>query len=519
MCQLIAGFETQVVPSLLIFDSSGRMIASSDNVRYPVLTEDATDRCLVNSIHTIETDTVVNYLQNSFPTWDGIQWNSDGSPFVFDNSDSHIMIGNYVRGQGDLNWIIAAYVPFAAFNSRLLNAHFVQVPLASLAVLFVAMMFSIVITRAIGRPLKKIAEEMLRVADLNLNDDDEINFKPQPASHREPKFWKRWYRTVIDHEFDFIAFNELKELQYLNSAMIAMKSGLKSFSKYVPLDIVTLLMRMKREAVLGVDDVELTVFFSDIVNFTSVSEQVTPAQLVDIMSEYLSEMSNIILQNQGIVDKYIGDAVMAFWNAPLPLKDHATVACSVALKSQTKLAELRRKWMLKGYPEIKARIGLNTGNALVGNLGSTTRLNYTCLGDNVNLASRLEGANKVYGTSILISDGTQSRMNPEYFVTRPIDIVAVKGKTKATKIYELIGFRKLTSQSDINYIKLYETSFNQMCEGKFMEASSGFRSFLTVAGNAQDVTTLRHLRLCQEMITRAPSSRIGWTYCTILEEK
>jgi adenylate cyclase len=234
-------------------------------------------------------------------------------------------------------------------------------------------------------------------------------------------------------------------------------------------------------------------------------------------------MSEIILQNQGIVDKYIGDAIMAFWNArkdfsvtiAISVKDHATVACSVALKQKQKLMFLRKRWKEMGYPDVDIRIGINTGNALVGNLGSTFRLSYTCLGDTVNLASRLESLGKRYGVGIIISQYTFESIHKEYFITRPLDVVRVKGKVKSVKIYELIGFKKLMQQDDIFCFSLYDRAFESFYNGNYIIAQKGFQIFLKSHPN--DKAAKYFLELCAKYITEPPPS--GWKYVVILDEK
>lgn len=294
-----------------------------------------------------------------------------------------------------------------------------------------------------------------------------------------------------DNEYSF----ELKEIRLLNKAMDSMTSGLKSFSKYVPLDVVSLLVKMKREAILGVDEMCLTIFFSDIANFTTIAESMSPKLLVGIMSEYLNEMSNIILESGGVVDKYIGDAVMAFWNAPLYVKDHASIACSVALRSQQRLAFLREQWIRQGLPAIFARMGLNTGQAFVGNLGSPTRLNYTCLGDAVNLASRLEGLNKRYKTNIIISDAVHDSVQNK-FVMRPLDHVAVKGKTVSRKCYELLCSVANADESLIRMVEIYTDAFESYCCGEFDYAAELFTKFLDIYPG--DVPAKQHLENCKK---------------------
>jgi adenylate cyclase len=206
------------------------------------------------------------------------------------------------------------------------------------------------------------------------------------------------------------------------------------FGKYVSPDVVAQMMDNPPE--LGGVDRELTVFFSDIRGFTSLSETLTPQELVKHLNEYLSAMTDIILETGGTLDKYVGDEVMCFWGAPLEVKDHAARACRCALMQKAKLNELNALWP----PEkrLNIGIGLNTGIMTVGNMGSAGRMNYTLMGDNVNLGARLEGTNKVYGTMIIVSEYTYA-MVKDQFVFRELDTIRVKGKNRPVVIYELVG--------------------------------------------------------------------------------
>jgi adenylate cyclase len=192
------------------------------------------------------------------------------------------------------------------------------------------------------------------------------------------------------------------------------------------------------EANLGGKKEEVTIFFSDIAGFTSMSERLTPDQLVKVLGDYLSAMSDIIMQRDGTLDKYIGDAIMAFWNAPKPVANHAVSACYAAIENQQKLAEMRIRWINEDLPPIGCRIGLHTGNVVVGNFGSEKRLNYTIIGDPVNLAARLESACKQYNINIMISEETYLAAK-DHIEVRLLDNIAVKGKKEGVFVYELLG--------------------------------------------------------------------------------
>ncbi|MCK4965957.1 adenylate/guanylate cyclase domain-containing protein, partial [bacterium] len=210
------------------------------------------------------------------------------------------------------------------------------------------------------------------------------------------------------------------------------------FSRYVTKSVVDELIKNPDMVKLGGERKTLTVFFSDVAGFTSVSEALSPEDLVGLLNEYLTAMSNIILKYDGMIDKYEGDAIMAVFGTPIPMPDHAVKACHVSLEMQDELVELRKKWHEEGKPELKVRIGLNTGPMIAGNMGAMDRLDYTVMGDSVNLGSRLEGANKQYGTYIMISGFTYELVKDD-IETRFLDSLRVQGKKLPVKVYEVLA--------------------------------------------------------------------------------
>jgi adenylate cyclase len=184
---------------------------------------------------------------------------------------------------------------------------------------------------------------------------------------------------------------------------------------------------------------EITVLFSDVRGFTSISESLDAQDLARLLNNYLTEMTRIIFKHQGTLDKYIGDAVMAIWGAPFTEPKHAERCCKAALAMVARLAELQKKWVAEGLPAMEIGIGINTGIASVGNMGSSLRYGYTAMGDNVNLASRLEGLNKVYGTTILISESTCIDIADPRMIVREIDFIRVVGKSLPVTIFEILS--------------------------------------------------------------------------------
>jgi adenylate cyclase len=212
-----------------------------------------------------------------------------------------------------------------------------------------------------------------------------------------------------------------------------------AFSTYLAPSVVSQLIQFPENLVLGGEKRVITALFSDVQEFTSISEKLTPEELVDLLNEFLTEMTDIILKYEGTVDKFEGDAIIAFFGAPNPLDNQAEVACRACIEMQNRLAELRLKWRTEEKPELKMRIGLCTGPAVVGNMGSKNRMDYTMMGDTVNTAARLEAVNKVYGSFTLVGDSTY-RSAGDNIITREIDSVLVAGKEDPVTIYEIIGY-------------------------------------------------------------------------------
>jgi adenylate cyclase len=269
--------------------------------------------------------------------------------------------------------------------------------------------------------------------------------------------------------------SRLAEISSLSGAIAEMAAGLSAFRKFIPADLVRLLLRQGVEAKPGGSIQHLTVMFIDIAGFTGLSERMGD-RLVPLLSAYLDLTSDIIVAHGGTIDKFIGDAVMAFWGAPTPQPDHALLCCRTALACCTAL-ENSGLADDQGQP-LHIRIGINSGRMLVGNIGSELRLNYTVIGDAVNVASRLEGANKHYETQILIGAATK-RLVDDVMITREIDRIAVYGKTEGLAVYELIGSVQEASGGTPRpaWIALYEEGLLKYRKRDF---SGAIRCFETV---------------------------------------
>ena len=219
--------------------------------------------------------------------------------------------------------------------------------------------------------------------------------------------------------------------------------------------------------------------FSDIAGFTSISERMAPETLVELLNKYLSAMTDIILRHRGNVNKYLGDGIMAIFGAPRGDPNHASLACFAALDSQSELAKLREQWKAEGQPEIRARIGINSGWLVVGNMGSQARMEYTVMGDAVNLASRLEGANKFYDTLILLGPRTYE-LAARDIEAREVDRMRVKGKQEPVVVFELLARKGCLSVEQQRVIETYVEGLAAYKRRNFKTAATQFEAALAL---------------------------------------
>lgn len=252
------------------------------------------------------------------------------------------------------------------------------------------------------------------------------------------------------------------------------------FQKYVDASVVEQLIDNPSLLKLGGEEREITTLFADIEGFTRMAEKLGPQNTVGLLNTYLTEMTNIIIEEGGTLDKYIGDAIMAFWGAPLNDPDHAVHACAAALRMQKKLEGLHTKWIHFGRPVVNQRIGLNSGKAVVGNMGAEAKFNYTAVGDAVNLASRLEGVNKEYGTRLLMSEFTYRRVSQQV-LAREMDLVVVVGKTEPVRIYELIAMAdEVQTDATKKFLDLYHEGLEAYKKRAWKSAIEQFQQALQI---------------------------------------
>lgn len=306
-------------------------------------------------------------------------------------------------------WEAVVITPTDDFIGRL-KATNRQILIIIVALSIAELFLIYLLSRRLSQPIENISQELKSVENLSFE---------QPA-HRASK---------------------VREIAQLQSAASLLRNSLQSFSRFAPVDVVRGLIKSRIPLALGVEKRNLTILFSDLENFSTHAEQSTPDALLERMSVYFEQVSSAISEEKGTVDKFIGDGIMAFWGAPGALSDHVLRACVGALRAARRMERVNEAWRAEGKPPLRIRIGLNTADVLVGNVGSSERFSYTVMGDGVNVAARLEGMNKTFGTTICISDSVFDAVASEV-VARPLRRVQVKGRKQEFMVYELLGMTK-----------------------------------------------------------------------------
>jgi len=265
---------------------------------------------------------------------------------------------------------------------------------------------------------------------------------------------------------------------------------------------------------------EISVMFSDIRGFTTISEKMDAQELALFLKQYLTDMTKIVFSRFGTLDKYIGDAVMAFWGAPFEESGHATKACNAALEMMKRVGEMRKQWEAQGKPSLEIGIGINTGVASVGKMGSVLRAEYTALGDTVNLSSRLEGLNKDYGTHIIVNETTYQAAKDDGFVFRELDLIRVKGKLQPVTIYQLMGQQEdLAAEGRAEEVRLQVEQFARARElfrnRKWDAAQRAFQEFLD--SWPEDGPSRTYWKRCQEYLFDEPPA--NWDGVFVMTHK
>lgn len=303
-------------------------------------------------------------------------------------------------------WLIMIIAPLEDFFGEILQTQ-KQVVVISICIFLIAGTLVIFFSKRISRPISILAKEIDKIKHLEL--DSTLRIK-----------------------------SNISEISMMDSSIAAMRSAISSFSKYVPKEIVRRLIKQGQDITIGGEKKDITIMFCDIVGFTPIAEKLPVDTLMPLLAEYFDELSRVILQTHGTIDKYIGDSIMAFWGAPDELTQPWSHACEAALRCQAMLKTLNSARLAKNEPQFITKFGIDAGMVIVGNIGTNERINYTAIGDAVNTAARLQSVNSIYHTSIIISENIYQHVK-EQFLSRPLDIVMVKGKLTKIKIYELMA--------------------------------------------------------------------------------
>jgi len=317
----------------------------------------------------------------------------------------------------------------------------------------------------------------------------------------------------------YVLLASLFALIIINARFYIAEMGQKAlirdaFGQYLSPRVVSDLVKNPDKLTLGGEEREMTAYFSDIASFSTFSEKMSPSELVYMLNEYLTEMCNIIIGYEGTIDKFEGDAIIAFWGAPAVQKDHARLACLAAIDMNKALGPMREKWMSEGKPPLYVRMGMNSGPMVVGNMGSAQRMNYTMMGDAVNLASRLEGANKAYGSDIMIAESTRVACKDDVDV-RELDRIRVVGKSEPVTVYQLLARKNQTPPALADMVEQFERALGRYKERDFKGALEGFRQCLEIIED--DGPSRTYITRCGTFIQSPPPA--DWDGVFSLEEK
>ncbi|MEM7331910.1 MAG: adenylate/guanylate cyclase domain-containing protein [Chloroflexota bacterium] len=401
--------------------------------------------------------------------------------FVFENNSERFIASftPFPTGSGE-PWQIGVVVPENDFIGSINRTNQITL-IISLTILIFSIFAALIISRTISRPIVELTAETNKIKSFNLDSNVEVN-------------------------------SAIHEVQTLSESVTAMRNSLRAFQKYVPSELVRQLIHTGEEAQLGGTKRELTILFTDIIGFTTITEDMLPEKLMLQLSNYLGHLANHIMANNGTVDKFVGDGIMAFWGAPLENKHHAEQACRTALALAEAVEKLNNQWIVENKVTFPTRIGIHTGETLVGNMGSTDRMNYTVVGDSVNLTSRLEGANNVYGTQIIVSHDTYEKAVHQFHF-RPLDVVTVKGKREFILLYELMGEIGHTPEQDILLADMFAEGFEAYVAQHWDEAQTIFEKILV--DHPDDTPSHIYLTRCIALQEEPPGP--GWQPITHLE--
>lgn len=406
------------------------------------------------------------------------RWNQGGEAFFqfkpTRDSDAHIVSVAPIAEIFGVEYTLGLVVPAGEFVADINRTTARAVQISGL-VLLVAVASTAIFARLLSASLTQVAQEARRISNFELGDD--LNLK-----------------------------TTLLEVSELETAMSNMKAGLASFGAYVPKDLVRAIVSRGEKTGVGGTAREVTLLFSDLQGFTARTEGLAPEELMPALSRYFEVMETEIAATSGTVDKYIGDAIMAMWNAPEDDAAHVANACRAALACRIAEDTLNTDPLLAPLAPLRTRFGLHKGDVIVGNVGSLSRMQYTALGAVVNLASRIEGLNKAYGTRILVSDSVAADVSGQ-FLFREVDIVSPAGTTQPTILYELIGALGTPgplAASDAQHkdVTDWAACYALYRARAWAEALEAFQSYRRSARNTDLADT--YIRRCEAFLSAPP---------------
>ena len=431
----------------------------------------------------------VNDLANKIPAEAFRVYSSTGEKKFLFNFEGKKYIANFKEYDPKIfkDWIYIFIMPIDSLIGQIKQTQ-QNTLIISFFILFLSIIFITYLAHRVSKPITQLTHQANRISGFDLTYPEQV-------------------------------VSAIEEIQQLQASINTMRFSLVSFGKFVPKKLVQKLLENATEVKIGGKSKKITIMFTDIADFTTISENYPADKLVTHLSEYFEEITQIIADCNGTIDKFVGDAVMAFWGAPTQDKDQALNSCAAALLIQNCLSDLNRKWNFEKKPILLTRIGIHSGEAIVGNMGSSWRMFYSALGDNVNLASRLEGINKNYGTSIVISDDTLHQIQ-DHAIVRPLDLVAVKGKKKGVKIYELIALKNsnpilLPTDEQIDFCNKFERGVTLYRDKRWDEAIEIFKSIEVDYG--KDRVAEIYIERCQQYKKNPPPN--NWDGVFQMKEK
>ncbi|MFT5107268.1 MAG: adenylate cyclase, partial [Pseudoalteromonas tetraodonis] len=417
--------------------------------------------------------------------WDLTELDQGGAiekSFKFED-ESYVALIQRVALPGETRYYAGVIVPEADFLGVVWRNAKITIGLASI-ILVVAALLGTLLSRRVTRPLAEIGEELEQIGHLRFRDDGQ----------RLP--------------------SSIREVSQFSKSVGKMKRSLRAFSRYVPRDVVRQLLTDGDDAQLGGCTQEVTVVFTDLADFTRISEGLPAEQAFRELSDFLEIVADTQHHHGGITSSFTGDGTLAIFNAPEPLEQHSLKACLAAWDCLYELRKLNQRRLAEGKPEFRARIGINTADVLLGNLGTRERFAYTAIGDGVNLASRIEALNKLYSTEILVSEATR-RAAGDAFEWRMVDRIAVVGRTQATVLYRPLGPAGRVDDALLRCRDLSEAGLQLYFDGAFTEAEELFTK--AAVAHPEDHPSLVLAERCRVFAKSPPEPNWGGTFSALVK--